>query len=48
MQLIHSAYNLQNWYESDELKEMYLFVTEKLEITDEKYEKVPEPIVTQC
>ena len=46
MQLLHGAYNLQNWHEHDELKDIYLY-TRKCEGLDEKFIKLEEPILTR-
>ena len=29
MQMLHGRYNIQNWHESEELKEMWKYVTEQ-------------------
>ena len=46
MQLLHGAYNIQNWCENEELKEIYLYTREQegLELT---FKKLEEPIVTR-
>ena len=46
MQLLDGAYNLQNWHEHDELKDIYLY-TQKCEGLDEKFIKLEEPILTR-
>ena len=46
MQLLHGAYNLQNWYEHDELKDIYLY-TRQCEGLDQKFIKLEEPILTR-
>ena len=46
MQLLHGAYNIQNWCENDELKEIYLYTREQ-EGLEMKFKKLEEPIVTR-
>ena len=46
MQLLHGAYNIQNWCEHDELKEIYLFTQTQLGI-EMKFKKLEEPIATR-
>ena len=45
MQMLHGAYNLQNWFETEELKQMYLYIIQEqgLEI---KYRQLTKQIVT--
>ena len=46
MQMLHGAYNLQNWHEKEELKKMYEFIRRE-EGLEEKFVPLPEPIVTR-
>ena len=46
MQILHGCYNIQNWHEADELKELYVFVR-KEEGLEEKFKSLPEPVLTR-
>ena len=46
MQMLHGAYNLQNWQESDELKELWEYLA-LLEDDEVLFKKLEEPIVTR-
>ena len=44
MQMLHGAYNIQNWEEHDKLKEIYEYLHD--EVMDKKLKKLEEPVVT--
>jgi len=44
MQMLHGAYNLQNWQEDEELKQLWAYLSEA---ADEKFKKLEEPIMTR-
>ena len=46
MQMLHGCYNLQNWHETDELKNIFEFVV-KQEGLSNKYVSLPEPVMTR-
>ena len=45
IQLLYSIYNLQNWCEHDEQKDIYLY-THKEEGKEENFVKLEEPVLT--
>ena len=47
MQLLHGVYNLQNWCEHDELKDIYLYTRKEEEGKEEKFVKLEEPVLTR-
>ena len=46
MQLLHGAYNLQNWHEIEELKEIWTFV-QTLDDDELTFKKLEEPVLTR-
>ena len=46
MQLLHGAYNIQNWQETEELKELWTYVQQE-EIAHELFKKLEEPVLTR-
>ena len=46
MQMLHGCYNIQNYHESDELKEIWKYIT-KEESTDLKFRKLEEPVLSR-
>ena len=44
MQMLHGAYNLQNWAEDDELNRLYKFLDD--DVHEVKFKKLEQPIVT--
>ena len=45
MQMLHGAYNLQNWQEDEELKQLWMYLDD--DIADFKFKKLEEPILTR-
>ena len=41
MQMLHSAYNIPNWQETNELKELWTYVRDA---TDEEFDRLEDPI----
>jgi len=46
MQMPHGTYNIQNWQETEELKDLWSFVEED-ELVKTKFKKLKEPITTR-
>ena len=46
MQMLHGCYNIQNWYETDKPKELYMIVR-KEEGLEENFKRLPEPVLTR-
>ena len=46
MQMLHGCYNIQNWHESNELKDIWQYVKTK-EGTDLKFKKLEEPVLSR-
>ncbi len=46
LQMLHGAYNIQNWREFDELRDIYLYVREKQGL-EKKLKPLEEPILTR-
>ena len=44
MQMLHGAYNLQNWQKDEELQQLWAYLSEA---ADEKFKKSEEPIMTR-
>ena len=47
MQMLHGCYNIQNWHESNELKEIWKYVTDREGITHLKFKKLEEPVLSR-
>ena len=43
LQMLHGAYNIQNWQEDDELKQLWCHLQD--EVANEKFKKLEEPIM---
>ena len=46
MQMLHGCYNLQNWHELDELKEIWTYISEK-ECAYLEFRKLEEPVLSR-
>ena len=46
MQMLHGAYNLQNWHETEELKDLWKYIVE-VEGENYEFQKLEEPITTR-
>ena len=44
IQMLHGAYNIQHWQESDELKELWTYLRDA---TNEEFHRLEEPIMTR-
>ena len=44
MQMLHGAYNLQNWQEDDELKLLWSYLSD--EVSEKNFRKLEDPILT--
>ena len=43
-QMLHGAYNIQNWQENEELKELWTYLSDT---SNEKFRRLEEPIMTR-
>ena len=46
MQMLHGCYNIQNWHETDKLKEIWTYIVDK-ECTNLKFRKLEEPVLSR-
>ena len=46
MQLLHGAYNIQNWNEIEELKQLWAYLQGD-EVALEKFKRLEEPVMTR-
>ena len=46
MQMLHGSYNIQNWHEIEELKEIWKYIGET-ECTNLKFKKLEEPVLSR-
>ena len=46
MQMLHDAYNIQNWHKNEELKQIWKYITDE-ESTNLKFRKLEEPVLTR-
>ena len=44
--MLHGCYNIQNWHETDELKEIWTYIVDK-ECTNLKFRKLEEPVLSR-
>jgi len=45
LQMLHGAYNIQNWQEDDELNRLWSQLQD--DVANEKFKKLEEPIMTR-
>ena len=46
IQMLHGAYNIQNWQKTEELKDLWIFI-EQDELVKTKFKKLEDPITTR-
>ena len=46
MQILHGCYNIQNWHETEELKEIWTYISEK-ESAHLKFRRLEEPVLSR-
>ena len=45
MQMLHGAFNIQNWQEAEELREIWKYVQDD-DVNNQKFKKLEEPVLS--